>query len=152
MDNSWTFLAPNGGVHPDLHALIWNPFNNQILVATDGGLFRFDPTQANPTFTSLNQSINAGQIQGIGPHPTDPTKLIAGFQDNGTQLYSGFVANWFAPDSETGDGGFAFYDLKDPNFLYHDFSLDELNHAEISASSDGGATWCSAPERIDPGL
>ena len=148
--NSWTFLAPNGGIHPDIHALVLNPSNNQLLVATDGGLFSFDPTQANPSFTSLNQTINAAQIQGIGAHPSDPTKLIAGFQSNGTQLYSGFLQNWSAPDSETGDGGFAFYDLKDPTFLYHDFSLDELSGAEISSSSDGGTTWCSAPNASIP--
>ena len=148
--HSWTFLAPNGGIHSDQHAMTWDPANNQILVANDGGLYMFDPAQATPTFASLNQNINASQIQGIGPHPTDPTKLIAGFQDNGTQLFSGSVSNWFGPDSETGDGGFEFYDPIDPNFLYHDFSLDEVNHAQISASSDGGQTWCSAPDPINP--
>ena len=144
--HSWIFLAPNGGVHSDQHALAFDPANNKILVANDGGLYMFDPASNTPTFTSLNQNINASQIQSIGPHPTDPTKLIAGFQDNGTQLFSGSVSNWAAPDSETGDGGFHFYDPKDPNFVYHDFSLDEINHAQISVSSDGGQTWCSAPD------
>lgn len=110
-------------------------------------MFSFDPTQANPTFVSLNNSINASQIQGIGVHPTNIGKLIAGFQSNGTQLFNNFLANWAAPDTESGDGGFAFYDQKDPTFLYHDFSLDELNGAEISVSSDGGVTWCSAPNK-----
>ena len=144
--HSWIFLAPNGGVHSDQHALTWDPANNQILVANDGGLYMFDPASNAPTFTSLNQNINASQIQGIGPHPTDSNKLIAGFQDNGTQIFSGSVSNWAAPDSETGDGGFEFYDPNDPNFVYHDFSLDEVSHAQISASSDGGANWCSAPD------
>ncbi len=144
--HSWVFLGPNGGVHSDQHALTMDPANNQILVANDGGLYMFDPASNSPTFTSLNQNINASQIQGIGPHPTDPTKLIAGFQDNGTQLFSGSVSGWAAPDSETGDGGFEFYDPQDPNFVYHDFSLDEVDHAQISASSDGGQTWCSAPD------
>ena len=149
--HNWTFLSPNGGVHSDVHALFWNPFDNKILAATDGGLFRFDPSQGtSPTFISLNQNINSGQVQGIGPHPTNSNKLIAGFQDNGTQLYSGSVSTWATPDSETGDGGFEFYDQKDPAFLYHDFSLDEVNHAQISASSDGGITWCSAPTTSGP--
>ncbi len=148
--HSWTFLAPNGGVHSDQHALIWDPANSQVLVANDGGLYMFNPGTSTPTFTSLNQQINAGQIQGIGPHPTDSTKLIAGFQDNGTQLYSNSVSNWLTPDSETGDGGFEFYDVLDPNFVYHDFSLDEIDHAQISASSDGGQTWCSAPDQNIP--
>ena len=148
--HSWTFLPATGGIHSDIHALTLSPFDGQILAGTDGGLFRFDPTQATPAFISLNQDINAGQIQGIGAHPSDAAKLIAGFQSNGTQLFSGFLQNWSAPDTETGDGGFSFYDLVDGNSLYHAFSLDELNHAEISASYDGGVTWCSAPDKNIP--
>ena len=46
--HSWTFLAPAGGVHSDQHALFWDPANNQVLVANDGGLYMFDPAVANP--------------------------------------------------------------------------------------------------------
>ncbi len=148
--HSWNFIASNGAVHRDAHAMIWDPANNQILLGTDGGLYQFDPTTNTPTFISLNQNINAGQIQGIGPHPTDSTQLVAGFQDNGTQLYSGSVSTWFAPDTETGDGGFAFFDPTNPAFVYHDFSTDEINGALISASSNGGQTWCSAPTSSAP--
>ena len=76
--------------------------------------------------------------------------MIAGFQDNGTQVYGNSVANWLTPDSETGDGGFSFFDANDPSFVYHDFSLDEINHAQISVSSDGGQNWCSAPDVNNP--
>ncbi len=143
--HSWTFLASNGGVHSNVHAMTWDPATNKVLVGTDGGLYMFDPSTSTPTFASLNQNINGGQIQGIGPHPTDSTRLIAGFQDNGTQVYSGAVNTWLAPDSETGDGGCSFYDFVDPSFAYHDFSLNETTGALISASTDGGTTWCSAP-------
>ncbi len=149
--NRWSFIAQNGGIHSDIHALTFNPTNKNILVGTDGGLFEFDPTQgATPTFVSLNQSINGAQIQGIGPHPTDPTKLIAGFQSGGTQLYSGSTSNWAAPASETGDGGFAFYDLNDPTFLYHDYSGDQVDLALIATSTDGGTTWCNQPDTTIP--
>jgi hypothetical protein len=149
--NSWQFLASNGGIHPDIHALTWDPANNLILVGTDGGLFEFNPAQgSSPTFVSLNQNINAAQIQGIGPHPTNSNAVLAGFQSGGTQLYSGTSNNWFAPASETGDGGFAFYDLNNPNFLYHTFSLDQINGDLISTSANGGSTWCSGPTNTAP--
>jgi hypothetical protein len=149
--NSWTFLAPNGGIHSDIHALTLNPSNSQILVGTDGGLFEFNPSQgSSPTFVSLNQNINAAQIQGIGPHPTDSTRLVAGFQSGGTQLYTGGLSNWFSPDSETGDGGFAFFDPSNPNFVYHGYSLDQLDGALIATSTDGGMTWCSGPTNTAP--
>ena len=153
----WTFLAPNGGVHSDQHGMAFDPATNKVLVANDGGLYMFDPRMLNtssnpqvyPIFTPFNNNLNTGQIQGIGPHPTNSTKLIAGFQDNGTQLFSGSQGNWVGPDSETGDGGFSFYDNLDPNYVYHDFSLDEVDHEAISASSDGGVTWCSAPNNFN---
>jgi hypothetical protein len=148
---TWSFLASNGGIHPDVHALTWNPFDSTILVGTDGGLFRFNPSQgSSPTFVSLNLDINASQIQGVGPHPTNAAQLIAGFQSGGTQLYNNSISSWAAPASETGDGGFAFYDVQDPNFLYHTFSLDEISLYLVSASSDGGMTWCGATTTTSP--
>ena len=140
--NTWASLIGNGGIHADFHALASDPVNAQILAGTDGGLFSFVQS-GSPTFTSLNQTISASQIQGIGPHPTLTSKAIAGFQGNGTQLYNGAIGTWVGPDSESGDGGFAFYDPNDPLTLYHDFSFDAQNL--ISASKDGGVTWCSAP-------
>jgi Abnormal spindle-like microcephaly-assoc'd, ASPM-SPD-2-Hydin len=142
---SWTFLAPNGGVHSDQHAFALDPASGNLLVGNDGGLYSFSPSTLTPTFTSLNTMISASQVQGIGADPIDRTHVIAGFQDNGTQLYSGQVGNWYGPDSESGDGGFELYDQVDPNFVYHDFSLDQYNNPQISASTDGGQTWCSAP-------
>lgn len=149
--HSWSFIGQNGGIHADIHALTFDPNDNEILVGTDGGLFKFDPTQgATPTFVSLNQKISAAMIQGIGPHPTDPTKLIAGFQSSGTQLFNGSISGWTSPPSETGDGGFAFYDPHDPTFLYHDYSGDQLNLALIATSTDGGTTWCHQPDATVP--
>ncbi len=71
------------------------------------------------TSTALNSTLAAGQIQGIGPHPTNSFKLLAGFQDTGTQLYAGTLA-WNTVD--TSDGGFALFDHLDPNFAYHTYA------------------------------
>lgn len=143
--HTWTFLPASGGVHTDQHALAFDPATGLILEGTDGGLFDFDPTTSTPTFTSFNTLISASQVQGISAHPTDPTKLVAGFQDNGTQVYSGMVNTWFGADSENGDGGVALYDQIDPTHIYHDFSDDINGNPGISVSADGGSTWCSAP-------
>jgi Abnormal spindle-like microcephaly-assoc'd, ASPM-SPD-2-Hydin len=144
--NVWKFLVPStGGLHPDQHALVFDPATSQILVANDGGLYSFSP--AAPTvFTSLNSTISASQVQTVGVHPTNTNIAIAGFQDNGTQLYSGGVASWVGPDTESGDGGFSIIDPNDPTHLYHDFSTSEfaLTNLLISESINSGATWCSA--------
>ena len=143
--HTWTFLPASGGVHTDQHALAFDPATGLILEGTDGGLFDFDPTTSTPTFTSFNALISASQVQGISAHPTDPTKLVAGFQDNGTQVYSGMVNTWFGADSENGDGGVELYDQIDPTHIYHDFSDDNNGNPGISVSTNGGSTWCSEP-------
>jgi hypothetical protein len=144
--NVWKFLVPStGGLHPDQHALVFDPATSQILVANDGGLYSFSP--AAPTvFTSLNSTISASQVQTVGVHPTNTNIAIAGFQDNGTQLYSGAVGTWVGPDTESGDGGFSIIDPNDPTHLYHDFSTSSfaLNGLLISESINSGASWCSA--------
>ena len=150
--HSWTFVPQNGGTHSDQHALQYDAATQQIFVGNDGGLFSFaagaDPSAI--TFTSYNSMINASMAQGLGVHPTDPKKLFAGFQGIGLQAFTGTKPLWSGPDSENGDGGFAVWDPSDPNYLYATFAVNSLGDPTISASTDGGTTWCSAPSASPP--
>ena len=131
---SWSFLGSGGGIHSDQHAAALNPAGSTLYIGNDGGAYAVNLT--SQTITSLNTDIDVGQIQGIGPNPTDGSTLIAGFQDNGTQIYSGTSNFTFA---ETGDGGFALYDHADPTYAYHTFATS--GGPVISRSTDSGATW-----------
>jgi hypothetical protein len=111
---TWTFLGANGGIHTDQQAAIFNPTESTLYIGNDGGAYAVN--MSNSGINSLNENINIGQIQGIGPLPPSGSKLIAGFQDNGTQIFSG-TPGWFF--AQTGDGGFALFDQKDPSFAYH---------------------------------
>ncbi len=137
---TWDFLPSAGGIHSDQHALEMS--NSTLFIGNDGGFYSLAiPTVGTPfphTFTPINDKISAGQIQGIGPHPTDATQMLAGFQDNGTQLFAGKFS-WNAV--ETGDGGFALFDHSNPSFAYHTFASSP--GPVISRSSDGGSTWDS---------
>ena len=138
--NTWTFLVntTTGGTHSDQHALAFGTDGDTVFVGNDGGLYSFKLSQISggkATFTSLNNNLPVGQIQGVGPHPTNDSLLLAGFQDNGTQLYSGGVS-WNGVD--IGDGGFTWYDLLNPNFAYHTYAGSP---PLVAWSSDGGNTW-----------
>jgi hypothetical protein len=144
---SWNFIAGSVSnttvqeTHCDQHASAIDPFNsNRLYIANDGGFYAYD--LAAGSWTSFfnneqNQTVSSGQIQGIGPHPTDNHRLLAGFQDNGTQLYTGTLG-WNTV--ETGDGGFALFDRVAPNFAYHTFATTGGGPTP-SRSTDGGLSW-----------
>jgi len=131
---SWTFLGASGGIHSDQHAAALDPAESTLYIGNDGGAYAVNLSTLG--ITSLNTMINVGQIQGIGPLPPSGSKLIAGFQDNGTQIFSG-TPGWFF--AETGDGGFALFDQQDPTYAYHTFASS--GGPVISMSTDGGSTW-----------
>ena len=139
---SWTFMpGTKGGTHSDQHALAIAPDKDTVYVGNDGGAYSFKISQISGgvagSFTDLNNTLPMGQIQGIGPHPTINTKLLAGFQDNGTLLDTGALG-WNAV--KTGDGGFSIFDHTNPNLAYGEFATSGGVPA-IARSSDGGLTW-----------
>jgi photosystem II stability/assembly factor-like uncharacterized protein len=152
---TWSFLPQNGGTHSDQHALAIAPDNDTVYLGNDGGAYSFNIsaiTAGVATFTSLNSTLNAGQIQGIGPHPTIDATVLAGFQDNGTNLYTG-SPNW--NQVETGDGGFTIFAPANPSMAYHTFAAGGPS-VLMGTSSDGGNTWSHVVASVsfagDPGL
>jgi photosystem II stability/assembly factor-like uncharacterized protein len=138
--STWSFLARNGGTHSDQHALAIGPDQNTVYVGNDGGAYTFSLSAIRAgvaTFSSLNAALPVAQIQAIGPHPTDNTRLLAGFQDNGTSLFSGAVG-W--NQVETGEGGFTLFDRSNPSLAYHTFATTD-HGPSVSRSTDGGQTW-----------
>jgi hypothetical protein len=152
--STWSFLAQNGGTHSDEHALAVAPDNDTIYLGNDGGAYKFTISGISmgiATFTSLNSTLSAGQIQGIAPHPTDNTKLLAGFQDNGTLLDTGSLG-WASV--ETGDGGITLFDHSDPTHAYHTFAAGGTS-VPYGVSANGGVTWSEFNQTFsgtDPGF
>jgi hypothetical protein len=137
---SWSFLpGTKGGVHSDQHALAIGTDKNTVFLGDDGGAFRFTLSGivgGVATFTAINDGLSTGQMQGIGPHPTTNARVLAGFQDNGTQLYTGALG-WNSVT--TGDGGRALFDHKNPLLAYH--TLATSGGPVLALSTDSGATW-----------
>ena len=163
---SWTDIhtggAPaNTSPHVDHHGLAFDA-SGLLLDVNDGGIYRLtDPTV--PSWLDINGNLATIQFQGIGLHPSDPNRAIAGSQDNGTELYTG---NPIWRETDGGDGGFARFSQTNGNVVYHISPVASFGSTGFfRRSSDGGNTWVSrttgfvntntfnfyAPFVVDPG-
>jgi hypothetical protein len=92
-------------VHPDVHAIVLTgpaPPNRHVWVGCDGGVFASVHGGRVNTFASRNTGLATLEPIFVGSHPTSSHFLIAGFQDNGSQVRVGDTM-WEA--TFEGDGG-----------------------------------------------
>ena len=99
------FASNSQYIHPDMHVIVFNPFDqNQLTLGCDGGLFRTDDaSQDYPVFYDINRNYNVTQFYSVSAEATG--EVIGGAQDNGT-LYIDFLGNTTkaAHDIQGGDG------------------------------------------------
>jgi hypothetical protein len=159
---SWLPLfAQQGGTHSGQHAIAEDSSNN-VYIGNNGGIFSFPlPLSPSPAFNSLNGTIGAGQIQSIAPDPVNNDKVLAGFQDNGVQMFNltslpalPLPPNVSLPPSslgwnsvETGNAGITLIDHSNSSLAYHTFATTNFGPS-LSRSSDGGFTWDSRDPTI----
>jgi hypothetical protein len=101
-----------GGIehHPDIHALEFDPNNNDILYSgTDGGIHKTDDiTDASIAWASLNNNYITYQFYHVALDPTTGSNFVlGGAQDNGTTYGgtdSGLSDNISMARLWTGDG------------------------------------------------
>jgi hypothetical protein len=106
-------------LHTDQHCLAVNPSNpNEMLVGNDGGVYRlnYDPVADSWSYTSLNANLGITQFYAAAYHPTDPTQIMGGTQDNGTPASLGDLVNWSTVSG--GDGGGCAINPSNPSIQY----------------------------------
>lgn len=116
--SSWWDLSPNDTaartLHPDMHAIAFDPQNPQALwIGNDGGVWK--STDGGLTWINKNSNLATLQFIGVATHPTDPNVIFGGMQDNNKAKYEGSTV-WEAMDA--GDGGYAAIDPFDSRYLY----------------------------------
>jgi len=74
-------------VHPDIHDLAYNPLNNHLFAATDGGVWKSTNDGAN--WTDISTGIDAAQVYHIAARATHADTILCGNQDNGVTLREG---------------------------------------------------------------
>ncbi len=106
--------------HNDQHYLAINPRNaNEALVGNDGGVYRltYQPTSDAVTFNpSLNTRLGITQFYTGDWHPTDPSRMIGGTQDNATPVALGDLNNW--RNVCGGDGAGCVINPQNPSIQY----------------------------------
>lgn len=90
----WPWESPY--LHPDIHHLIFNPINNNLYCANDGGIYLFE----NNVWTTKYNGLSTSQFYHF-EREDDNGKIWGGLQDNGIQVQVN--AGTYYMDN-TGDG------------------------------------------------
>ncbi|MDT7573196.1 MAG: hypothetical protein QOE05_3370 [Actinomycetota bacterium] len=127
LDGGQTWLSLGFDLHPDFHALAFQPgATSRIVIGNDGGVWespdrggRLAPgaTLADVDWTNLNAGgLQITQFTSITYDPVKPNRFWGGTQDNGTQAKSSGSNRWF--DAGQGDGGQVLVDPVDGTYVF----------------------------------
>jgi len=119
-------------MHADEHMLKYNPLDNKIYSANDGGLYLSSDNGNN--WTDISDGLHITQFYSLGVSQTVQDKVITGAQDNGTFLKT--ASNWDAVIG--GDGMECIIDYTNSNIMY-----GEVYYGAIRKSTNGGNSFSS---------
>jgi hypothetical protein len=152
--STWTNKSVwNAGViHADVHELNYLPGSSTTLFScNDGGIFK--STDNGTNWTDLSHNIAIAQVVKLGLSASNATAVVAGEQDNGTNLRSGSSWN----NIFGGDGGECFIDYTNDNTIYIQYVQGDFQRSDnggestvtITSGLPGGFDFYS-PWRMDP--
>lgn len=163
--------SPSLGMHPDQHAIAFDPQNPDIaFLGSDGGVVRTSGSFADasiqcasrglsdadltdcqmwlsaiPTQTlSLNDGLRTLQFQSLSLNAHDPKNdVLGGTQDNGTWAYDGTSGgSWF--ESVGGDGGQSGTDVANTNVRMHTY-FGQQGDVNFTGTDPLGWDWMADP-------
>ena len=128
-DGGLTWKNLGWDLHPDFHAVAFDPNNSSnVLIGNDGGVW-FSPDRGGRPNASdplsaadfQNGDLNGGGLQitqftSIATNPNRPARIWGGSQDNGTERKAAASNTWF--DLASGDGGQVLVDPTNFHYVY----------------------------------
>ena len=132
---TWTISDIGGAIHPDNHALAFDPSNHLVVYAgNDGGIYK--STDGGLTwFDGINEGLCITQFEFIAQHPTSDAVVFGGTQDNGTEQFRNSPVFNHADD---GDGGFCLVHQTQPKYVH---STYYGNSPKISFIGGAFGSW-----------
>lgn len=124
----WGDVAPY--IHADQHDIVFLPGTSTYFAGNDGGLFK--TTNNGTSWTDLSNNLAIAQQYRIGQSTSNPSLIVSGHQDNGTNLYNG--SSWSSIYG--GDGMDCFIDRTNNNTI-----IASYVYGEHYRSTDGGNNW-----------
>jgi hypothetical protein len=145
---TWTNVSskpsPGQSIHPDQHAIAFEPGNaNTVYFGNDGGLFR--SPDRGVTFQHCNNGLVISEFEYLAHHPGSARWLIGGLQDNGSARWTGSQVWDHVAD---GDGGDCGVNRTNPRTVFHTYYGMS---PERSPSSGDFGSWTYIPPPLPAG-
>ena len=138
-DNSgmdWDIDASSGNgsnysyMHVDQHAFEFNPHTNIAYAGNDGGVYKYMPSLNK--WVDISDGLEISQFYNLGLSRSNPNKLVAGAQDNGTEMLTNTI--WDA--IRGADGMECAIDHYDETIIY-----SESQYGGMKKSYNNGNNW-----------
>lgn len=121
-------------IHADIHDLNFDDNGITMYAGCDGGIFKkTDITSNSNPWTDLSSGLANSQMYRMGQSTQSQNKILSGWQDNGTNLWTG-PNTWTRPIG--GDGMECIIDYSTDTYQY-----GELYYGNIRRSSNGGISF-----------
>ncbi|MCX6303717.1 MAG: hypothetical protein NT040_02000 [Bacteroidetes bacterium] len=130
--NATTYRESGGNyIHPDCHSIEYNPLNNFVYAATDGGFFK--STDDGTSWTNLSAGINTAQFYHFDDCDANPSAVLGGCQDNGVKYRSTATTNF--SQIFCCDGGDAAIDYTNDTKGFAVWNRDIIHYSNFTTTS-----------------
>lgn len=120
-------------VHADIHDLVFDSNGLTVYTGCDGGIFKKDDITNSDAWADLSSGLAIAQMYRMGQSTQSQDKVITGWQDNGSSLWTG-PNTWRRVIG--GDGMECMIDYSTDQYQY-----GTIYYGRISRSSNGGANF-----------
>ena len=133
---SWDIDGSSGNgssysyMHVDQHAIEFNPHTNVAFAGNDGGLYKY--IENLNKWVDISDGLAISQFYNIGLSKSNSNRLVAGAQDNGTEMLTN--STWDAILG--GDGMECAIDHYDDEIIYA-----EYQYGGLRKTYNGGNNW-----------